>query len=317
MAVTSTLRQRARVGNARMNIVDIELENETYADGGIEIPPSRLGLTLPYAVIPAPAGGFVFEWDHQANKLKAFTFATDIGYNIPSILGASEDAGKADADANPADVVNGDYIIPYVSAGDNEWEHDAVNQPDVARSVVITVFNPTSDPVAGPAAMTFTVTGTFRGATQTEDIVFTWDNTAKRAVGAGKYRFKTGKKAFDTIDDVSLDTTGAAAVSESLEIGVGLSCWIGLHGGVEAHANVKSIRAGTTDLSHGNDQVDATGNTCLVKDSNAAAKLTDGKAVRIVYTPQVAFGDISDANPKEIQDDVPLTTTVRAMAIGI
>ena len=72
MAVTTTLKQRTKLGNARMNVVEVEITSETYATGGIEITSAKLGLGLPYVVVPAPAAGYIFEFDHDNNKLKAY-----------------------------------------------------------------------------------------------------------------------------------------------------------------------------------------------------------------------------------------------------
>ena len=89
MAVTTTLKNRAKLGNARMNVVEVVIASETYATGGIEITPAKLGMGALYVVVPAPAGGYIFEYDHDNNKLKAYT---------PTNVAASGSAGVAGAD---------------------------------------------------------------------------------------------------------------------------------------------------------------------------------------------------------------------------
>lgn len=61
MAVTTTLRQRGKMGNMRLNVVDAAIAAETYATGGISISAAKLGLGLAYVVLPSPAAGYIFE----------------------------------------------------------------------------------------------------------------------------------------------------------------------------------------------------------------------------------------------------------------
>ena len=89
MAVTTTLKNRAKLGNARMSVVEVVIASETYATGGIEITPAKLGMGTLYVVVPAPAAGYIFEYDHDNNKLKAYT---------PTNVAASGSAGAAGAD---------------------------------------------------------------------------------------------------------------------------------------------------------------------------------------------------------------------------
>ncbi len=73
MAITSKIVKRSKLGNAFMNIVDVTIAAEVYATGGMTIRPPMLGVGYTYVVLPAPASGYIFEYDHDEHKLKAFT----------------------------------------------------------------------------------------------------------------------------------------------------------------------------------------------------------------------------------------------------
>ena len=72
MAITSKIVKRSKLGNAFMNIVDLTITEETYVAGGLIVKPPKLGVGYTYVVMPAPAAGYIFEYDHDNHKLKAF-----------------------------------------------------------------------------------------------------------------------------------------------------------------------------------------------------------------------------------------------------
>jgi hypothetical protein len=71
--------------------------------------------------------------------------------------------------------------------------------------------------------MTFTITGTWKGAAQTETIIFT-STAGNKAVAAGKCRYKYGTKPFDTITVASV----ANICDNALTISVGVGSKIGI-----------------------------------------------------------------------------------------
>lgn len=87
MPATVTLRERRKLGNAYMNVCDIVVG--VYATGGVAVTPQQLGLTRLDLVLPAPAAGYIFEYDHANQKLKAFT---------PTSVAMAGTAGVAGAD---------------------------------------------------------------------------------------------------------------------------------------------------------------------------------------------------------------------------
>ncbi|GEM_PF-4345529 len=70
--ITTTIKNRMKLGNARMNVVDIEFDEVKYATGGISISAAKFGLGAVFMVHPAPSGGYVYEYDHGNRKLKVF-----------------------------------------------------------------------------------------------------------------------------------------------------------------------------------------------------------------------------------------------------
>lgn len=72
MAATVTIRKRGKFGNGLIVVADIALDS-SYPTGGESITTQKFGLTVLDFVLPSPASGYVFEFDHVNSKLKAFT----------------------------------------------------------------------------------------------------------------------------------------------------------------------------------------------------------------------------------------------------
>lgn len=72
MAITFTLKDRIKMGNAFMVVADITLSS-SYPTGGEPIEPKSLGLNAIYGLMAYPSGGYLFEFDHANKKLKAYT----------------------------------------------------------------------------------------------------------------------------------------------------------------------------------------------------------------------------------------------------
>ncbi len=245
MAVTTTLRQRTKLGNARMNVVDVVIDSETYATGGIAITAAKMGLGLPYVVIPAPAAGYIFEFDHGESKLKAFTpVKAQIAHSHANTLGnaahthANTLGNAAHTHGNSLTPTSEEYLQAYsqpnvkgskntdhenTDTGDTPtnhagiaaeatvattWTKGAITQPDIPRNVGIVIKNDGDGALElHEGVMTFTVTGTFRGEPQEDLITFesTTENKSVANGGTDNYRVKYGVKPFDTVTDITLD----------------------------------------------------------------------------------------------------------------
>jgi len=86
MAVVA-IKKRFKFGNGYGVVADATMSN-SYPTGGESIAPNKLGLAVLNFVLPSPATGYIFEFDHANNKLKAFT---------PTNVALEETAGVADA----------------------------------------------------------------------------------------------------------------------------------------------------------------------------------------------------------------------------
>ena len=92
MAVVASLKARRKLGNAYMNIVDITL-CASYPTNGEAITAKQLGLNAIDFVLPSPAAGYVFEFDHADKKLKAFTPTVQHTHDL--LLTGGQAAGEA------------------------------------------------------------------------------------------------------------------------------------------------------------------------------------------------------------------------------
>lgn len=72
MAATVTVKKRTKFAGLFAVIADITMDN-SYPTGGETITANQLGLSVMDFVLPAPAAGYLFEFDHANKKLKAFT----------------------------------------------------------------------------------------------------------------------------------------------------------------------------------------------------------------------------------------------------
>ena len=71
MAATVTVKKRTKFANLYAVIADITFDS-SYPTGGEAVTPQQLGLTTIDFVLPAPAAGYIPEFDHTNLKLKMF-----------------------------------------------------------------------------------------------------------------------------------------------------------------------------------------------------------------------------------------------------
>jgi len=137
-------------------------------------------------------------------------------YSYGEVLGsANTDFENADTGALPT---NG-ALVGAVTAVGGAYVFPATAEPDVGRNVCICIQNATGGALdLYQGISTFTVTGTFRGAVQTEAITIT-STAGNKSVVAAKFRAKYGLKAFDTVSAVTLVNLPAATLSVAVGIG--------------------------------------------------------------------------------------------------
>lgn len=86
MAATVAVKQRTKFAGLFAVIADITLDS-SYPTGGEALTPNQFGLNTFSFVLPAPAAGYAFEFDHANKKMKAF---------VPVSVTAGDTASGAD-----------------------------------------------------------------------------------------------------------------------------------------------------------------------------------------------------------------------------
>ena len=344
MAVATTLKQRTHLGNARMNVADIALAAEEYLTGGIVITAAKLGLVGIYSVMPVPAAGYIFEFDHDNLKLKAYTplkahaahdhanslsmVATNsrLSHSGADILGSGNtDAMATDEDASPT---NGAVVHALASVGsDGAVTLDTFTNPDIGRNLCVVLKNNSGGELVmddgevepTPITVSVEITGTWRGVVQTEtiDLVFTVDN---KTIANTKFRYQYGVKPFDTITAATV--TGFLAAHEGMQVSLGLGSKVGLPADLAtpAEADVISINRSASWLDPDGivDTTNMTVNLGTIADNADFTIVYQGSGfLTEVSITNAEGGAIAAAAAAEVDAGTAITATVRVIAIGI
>jgi hypothetical protein len=214
-------------GAGRGMVIDIKCDT-SYPSGGYTITPAQLGIT---GII----GGWIvggntlgarydalFETSGLNGKLHVGQGGGIESYGFGAAKGGEEPAAadeitdRAAAGVNPALVAA--LVTFTVAAGTVPV---TANRPDVPRNVVVWIDNTTGGALSlGLGTLTFTVTGKFRGVTQTDLITFTED-AGHQSIATTKFRGKVGVLPFDLVTGITY--AGAApAGALSVEVGYGI-----------------------------------------------------------------------------------------------
>jgi len=246
-----------------------------------------------------PQGGYMFQYDHAAKKVKAFKNSIGdlfLSYGGKDIKGSvNTDAENADADAEPT---NGHAVSAIATVASGAYTKGALTNPDCGRNVCIVIQNDSGGALdLYKGASNFTVTGTWRGAAQTDIITFT-STDANKSVANTKFRYKYGVKPFDTVTNITVDK----APADGLKIGAGLGSKIGLPTNLltPAAADIVKLTKTAADLA----------TTSIVDTTNMTVNfgtLADGNDFNIVYK---AGGEAGNAT------DLSALAAVRFMAWG-
>lgn len=87
MGASVSVKKRGKFGNGLLVVADVTMDS-SYPIGGEAITPQQFGMEVLDFVLPSPAAGYIFEFDHANKKLKVFT---------PTALSVVADEGVADA----------------------------------------------------------------------------------------------------------------------------------------------------------------------------------------------------------------------------
>lgn len=235
--------------SGRRREVDLVVSlDASYPSGGYSLPLQRYGILIPDLVLASPKSGILFEYDYTNKKLKAIypkaggVYSTMVGSDIKG--SANTDSENADAASEPT---NGHAVAAAAAVSGGAWTHGAITNPDMGRNVGVVINNPTGGALnLYVGVMTFTITGTWRGAAQTETITFTSTN-GNKAVANAKWRYKYGVKPFDTVTNFTLDNVP----DNALTIALGLGSKIGLYNDLytPTEADVVKITKNAANLS--------------------------------------------------------------------
>lgn len=201
---------------------DVALDT-SYPAGGYSITPANVGLSRIDEVIIGngniASAAFRLAWDYANKKLVAASASggAPTYLSLPYLKGATTGSSEnADANGEP---VNGTLIVTDVTFTVAAGALTIAQNPDVSRNVTIVIENTTGGALnLFVGATTFTVTGTFRGAAQTEAITFT-STGGNKVIAAGKWRFKAGAKPFDTVTSITYDNAADGALTISVAPG--------------------------------------------------------------------------------------------------
>lgn len=274
MALAIANLKRLSFGNVKGAIADITFDS-SYPTGGESLTAAMLGLNVINAIIANPTGIYLPQYDYSNKKLKAYggvVSAEKDTYSVSDLKGsANTDSANADQAAAPT---NGTAVAAAAAVAAGAWTHGAITNPDIARNVCITILNDSGDALnLYEGAMKFTVTGTFNGVAQTEDITLT-STAGNKAVANSKYRYVYGSKPFTTVTNIVVDHVP----DDGIKIAAGLGSKLGLPNTLKTpvEADVISISKNAAYLAV-TGLVDTTNNTL-----NAGA-LTDGDDIEVVY----------------------------------
>lgn len=247
-----------------------------------------------------PQGGYVFTYDWANQKVKAHrvgdhthqtaahthTTTGDAVYFTHTIVAVpgciATDAENADAASLPT---NGNAVAAAAAVAAGAWAHGAITHPTHGRNLCISVTNDSGGPLnLFEGVSTFTITGTFKGAAQSDAIAFT-STAANKAVATGKFRYKFGVKPFDTVTNITVDNVP----DNGLKIGVGPGPRFGLPNalasGTAADIAKATVNSVTLDTSAA---VEGTHNTINL------GVLTDASNATIIYKGLTALTGISE-----------------------
>ena len=161
-------------------------------------------------------------------------------YNVSNVRGGPVELAAAENADQATAPTNSTLIATAANFTTMAGTVTIAVQPDVPRNIQITLFNDTGGNLnLYEGVTTFTVTGKFRGGTQTEAITFTSTSGNKAVAHTPNYRWKAGVKPFDSITSITYDN--AAAATMKCSVGPGLRLGIPVALATPAYTDVLKI----------------------------------------------------------------------------
>jgi hypothetical protein len=218
------------MGTKTVYMADLALDN-SYPVGGYPFDPDKLfGIHAIDCPIIPPVSGYGFKYDATNKKILAYKSSLAVQQHCHSVLGsANTDAETVDSAALPT---NGSLISSALAQSDVATALGVLiiaAQPDIARNVCIVVTNDTAGNLnLYVGGTSFLVTGTYKGAVQTEIITITNADGTKAVAHAPDYRYKYGVKPFSTITSIVQTNYAVNKMANALKISVGLGSKVAL-----------------------------------------------------------------------------------------
>lgn len=218
----------------------------------------------------------VLDWTESMGVAAGYKLGS--GGSTRSVLTGSDIKGSVNTDSENTDAAalptNGSLLKSADVFSTYTSPVSSIAEPDVARNVGVFITNDSGGALdLFEGASVFTITGTYKGAAQTEAITIT-STSGNKSVANTKFRYKYGAKPFDTVTSVAYTNAPAATLKLSFGIGSKIGLPVPLFGA--ATASVEKITKNAADLSPSG-IVDTTNNTVNL------GTLADNDDFQIVY----------------------------------
>lgn len=320
LTITKLFSNPVTVGDRWLNVVKCDLDN-SYPSGGYSLKPADMGFMAAtddeFHVKAISKAGYIMHYDHTTQKLQVYEpskASSEFAYSpgggdvkgataITAAMGTADQASDA---VNAGLWVNYQTVTTINGAAGSFGSISA--QPAFGRNAVITLKNDSGGNFTLFTGTTaFTVTGKYRGQTQTETINLVLTGGQVTLAHGPNYRAVAGVKPFDSITSVTIDATSLAGLiansAGGLKIGVGPGVLFGFpvapQTGADADILDFSVNAVARTIAGNMDYTNQTFNV---------GTIADGDDVAIVYA--VRGGEVANAA------DLSAVTAVRVEALG-
>lgn len=279
--------------------------DSSYLTGGESLTAVSLGLTRFNRVTLYPKYGYIYETSYASIEptsvsLKVIGGGGSGGSEIMVYPGndikgsANTNSENADAGANPT---NGALLKALATFTSYAGTITPTINPDRARNIAIVINNDSGGALnLFEGTTTFTITGTYRGAAQSETVTFT-STAGNKSVANNQFRYKYGVKPFNTVTSVTYDNAPAGGLKASLGVGslMGLPSLLK----TPAEADVTQITKNGAFLA-------VTGLVSTTNNTVSIGALSDGDDFEITYNTasggEVASGtDLSSLSAVEFE----------------
>jgi hypothetical protein len=316
MSLTITNVKRSNMGNRRVRVFNAAFDS-SYPTGGEVLSPASIGLRhIDEVFISNPVLlGYQLSWDRVNKKILVYQ-----GSGVKRRLVTQYHAGTSQVtdEAATSQTVDSAACVGSAAApcwrqlaavaGGPTWAVGAVGTAAayIPRNARIVFLAPGGGCNLYEGTAVYTLTGTWRGAAQTENITVT-NALANKAVAAANYRWTEGVKPFDTITGCTIDSA-AHLPDVGCQIGVGIGARIGLHEGL-ADGTTASFRHAAINealIASAPAYCDATNETYNCSDALSG----DIPAAAEILLNYWAGGEVPDTK------SLAALTGVQCMAIG-